>query len=66
MDKEREKEHRDEAERMRLLPVDVQRELIREHKAIATNPKVPKRDRQFAAERARVLTRLLFGKKRGK
>jgi hypothetical protein len=57
-------EHAEEAERLRLLPPAVQRQLIAEQEAIAGNRKVPKRDRDFARERADTLTRLLFPPKK--
>ena len=54
-----EQEHRQEAERLAALPVADQRAIIAMHKADANNPKVPKRDREYAAERAKNLARLL-------
>ena len=68
MTPEQEQEFREEAERLALLPVADQRAIIAMHRADAANPKVPKRDREFAAERAKVLSRLLglTGKKRRK
>jgi hypothetical protein len=64
-DLEREQaEFRAEAERLADLPVPMQRQLVAEQRAIAADPKVPARDRQFATRRARALARHLFGKKR--
>lgn len=62
-----EQEFREEAERLALLPRDDQISIIAMHKADAANPKVPKGDREFAAARAKALTRLLelTGKKKG-
>ena len=51
----REQQHREEAERLALLPVEEQKQIIAMHRADANNPKVPKRDRAFAAERADAL-----------
>ena len=50
-----ENEHRAEAQRLALLPRDEQRAIIAMHRADAANPKVPKRDREFAKERADTL-----------
>jgi hypothetical protein len=55
----REQEHRDEAERLAALPPEEQMRIIAMHRADAANPKVPKRDRAFAAERADALERHL-------
>jgi len=54
-----EQEHRDEAERLAKLPRELQREIVAMHWTDARNPKVPKRDRQFARQRAMALERLL-------
>jgi hypothetical protein len=53
-------EHRQEAERLALLPAEVQRQFIAEHRAVAANPRIPKWDRDLARERAEALQRLLF------
>ena len=58
-DPAKEQEFREEAERLALLPIADQRQIIAMHEADAKNPKVPKRDRAYAAERERALTRLL-------
>jgi hypothetical protein len=50
---------RTEAERLALLPVSDQQEIIALHRSVANNPKVPKRDRQAAADRADTLERHL-------
>jgi hypothetical protein len=52
-------EHREEAEKLALLPIETQRLIIAEQRAIAANPKVPKRDREYARERANALQRHL-------
>ncbi len=58
-DPAKEQEHTDEAERLATLPVEVQKTLIAQHQAIAADPKVSKRDREAAAERAGALERHL-------
>jgi hypothetical protein len=50
---------RQEAARLRLLPVADQIAIVELIGSPASNPKVPKADRQEAARRARVLARLL-------
>jgi hypothetical protein len=58
--KRREKpEYVAEAERLALLPVDDQREILALHRSVADNPKVAKPDRKAAAERADALARHL-------
>jgi hypothetical protein len=57
-------EFREEAERLRTLPPQIQRQLIAEHQAIAANPKVPKADRELARQRARALKSLLFPRRK--
>jgi hypothetical protein len=68
MTPEQEQEYKEEAERLALLPIAEQKRIIAMHKADASNPKVPKRDREYAAERAKALARLLglTGKKKRK
>ena len=66
MRNEHEAEFKAEAERLTLLDVDTQRHLIAEQRAIAANPKVPKRDREYARERANALKRHLFPRKKGR
>jgi hypothetical protein len=58
-------EFRQEAERLSLLDEETQRRLIAEQRAIAANPKVPQRDREYALARAKALQRHLQ-KKRNK
>jgi hypothetical protein len=48
-------EHRVEAERLAQLSLEDQRTIIAMHRQDASNPKVPKRDRDFARERADAL-----------
>lgn len=54
-----EQEYREEAERLKALPLDVQRQIIAMHRTDADNPKVPKADREYARERMEVLEKLL-------
>jgi len=61
-----EAEHREEAERLALLPREDQREIIALHRSIASNPKVPKREREAGRERAAALERLLGLAKKGR
>jgi hypothetical protein len=63
----KEQEYRAEAERLALLPKEDQREIIALHRSVADNPKVPKREREAARQRADALERLLkLGKKKRK
>lgn len=66
IDPAKEHEHRDEARRLAQLPRAEQRAIIAMHQADADNPKVPKRDRDFARDRAKALTRLLRLEKKKK
>jgi hypothetical protein len=59
MTDEREQEFLEEAERLALLPVEDQKEIIAMHRKIASNPKVPKKEREAGRERADALERLL-------
>jgi len=52
---EKVQEHREEAARLAELPVEDQRRIIAMHRTDASNPKVPKRDREFARQRADAL-----------
>lgn len=52
-------EHRAEAERLALLPVADQREIIALYRSVANGRGVPKRERQAGLERAAALERLL-------
>lgn len=68
MTAEGERQHREEAERLALLPDAEQRAAIAMHRSVAGNPKVPKRDRELARERAEALEhhlRRLNGAKNG-
>jgi hypothetical protein len=56
---DKDQEHREEAARLAELPVAEQKAIIAMHWTDARNPKVPKRDREFARERAEALERLL-------
>ncbi len=53
------KQYQEEAERLRLLDLQTQRDLIAMHRFIARNPKVSLAERRQARERARALERLL-------
>jgi len=59
MTKQQEQEHRAESERLALLPVSDQRAIIAMHRADGKNPRVSKRDREFAYQRAKALEQLL-------
>ena len=59
MTPEQEQEYREEAERLALLPRDVQRQAVAIIREPADNPKVGKRDRDEARERADTLERHL-------
>lgn len=59
MTPEQEQEYREEAERLAELPRDVQRHAVALIRAPANNPKVGKRDRDEARERADALERHL-------
>jgi hypothetical protein len=64
---EREPEYVKEAERLALLPVDDQKEIIAMYRQCADNPKIPKGEREQGRERVaaleRHLRRLNTGKK---
>jgi hypothetical protein len=55
----REREYREEAERLARLPREDQREIIALHRSVADNPKVPKAEREAGKQRADALERLL-------
>jgi hypothetical protein len=56
----KEQEYREEAERLALLPVEDQREIIALHRSTASNPRAPKREREIAQQRADALERHLL------
>ena len=58
-DPQKEQEYREEAERLALLPRDEQKAIIAMHRDIASNPKVPKAEREAGRERADALERHL-------
>src|SRR5262249_7792565 len=58
-DPAKEQEYREEAEPLAQLAVEDQREIIALHRSVASNPKVPKRERKAGLERADALERLL-------
>ncbi len=66
MTPELESEYKAEAERLALLPVADQREIIALHRSVADNPKLATADRRVAAERADALERHLRRLNRGK
>jgi hypothetical protein len=59
MDARREREYREEAERLKALDRDTQRQVIEVHRSTAADPKATRADRRIAAERADALERLL-------
>jgi len=59
MTPEQEQEYREEAERLAKLPADVQRQAVALIRGPADDPKVGKRDREEARERADALKRHL-------
>jgi hypothetical protein len=58
-DPSREQEYREEAARVALLPRPDQIEIIALHRSVASNPTVPKVERQAGLERAAALEKLL-------
>jgi hypothetical protein len=58
-DPSKEQEFREEAERLAQLPVEDQKRIVAMHRIDASNPKVPKKDRGFARERADALEKHL-------
>jgi hypothetical protein len=59
-----EEEFREEAERLALLDVETQRQIIAEQLAIGANPRVPADDREYAQARAKALQRHLKKKRK--
>lgn len=59
LDREKEREYREEARRLAELPRADQREIIALHRSVADDGKVSKRDRELARERAEALARFL-------
>jgi hypothetical protein len=58
-EKSQEEVYRKEAERLALLPVEDQREIVALHKAVAENAKLPKEERESGRQRAEALERFL-------
>lgn len=56
---EKEREFREEAERLAQLSKEDQQKIISMHRTDASNPRVPKADRKYAKERADVLEKFL-------
>ena len=59
MNTDREREYREEAERLKLLPREDQRAVVEMIGLPANDPKVPKVDRLEARQRVRALKKLL-------
>lgn len=59
MTPEQERDYREEAERLALLPVEEQRKAVAIIRAPADDPKLSRADRREAAERADALTQHL-------
>jgi hypothetical protein len=59
MTPEKEQEYRDEAERLARLPEEDWQAIVALHRSVAANPKVPRRERRNARERAEALERHL-------
>lgn len=66
MTAEQEQEFKEEADRLRHLSQDDQQRFIAMLRRDAGNGKIPKRDRDYARERADALERFLNAKARGK
>jgi hypothetical protein len=63
---EQKREFKEEAKRLALLPREEQRQIIALHRSVAGDPKVSKRDRDLARERADALKRYLHRLNHGK
>lgn len=59
MTADEEREYREEAERLKALPRDVQRQILVIFRAPADNPRLDPADRRAAAERVAALERFL-------
>lgn len=59
MDADREQEYRDEAERLKLISRDEQRQIVAFYRDVANGKGVPARERKAGLERAAALERLL-------
>lgn len=59
MTDEQMEEWRQEAERLKLVDRQTQRQIIAMHRQIAANSKIPKRDREHARQRADALEKFL-------
>lgn len=59
MDPAKEEEYREEAERLKALSRDMQRQVIAIHRATAADPTAHKADRDAARQRAAALERYL-------
>lgn len=59
MNAEQEQEYREEAERLKALDRETQRQVIELHRRTAADPKATRADRRVARERADALERFL-------
>jgi len=59
MTPEQEQEYREEAQRLAMLPVDEQKQILALYRECASNPKVPKRERVWGLVRVKALERHL-------
>jgi hypothetical protein len=59
MNAEQEQDYRDEAERLKVLDVDQQRQIVELHRRTANDTRATRADRRVAAERADALERFL-------
>jgi hypothetical protein len=56
---DRDREYREEAERLALLPLSDQKQILALHRSTAENLKAPKQERRLARERVEALERHL-------
>ena len=59
MDADKEQEYREEAERLKLIPRDEQRQILAFYRDVANGKGVPARERKAGLERVAALERLL-------
>jgi hypothetical protein len=59
MNRDKEREYREEADRLAQLPVEVQRQILDIHRSTANDTKLRKRDREAARKRVEALERFL-------
>jgi hypothetical protein len=58
-ERDQEAEYKAEAERLRLLDLQTQQDIVGMHRNLSRSPKLSAKERQAAKERAQALTRLL-------